>query len=322
MNNYLENNKTLVCHFSLDWREGHMKKNAFVCVSVAGQRSKVKRTHLSESSLWRLGFDPMSHTYVPLTPIFRPIGFLEGLTSTNEVFLTSGFQPIGFLEGLTSTNHVFLTSGSRPIGFLEGLTSTNQVFLTSGFRPIGFLEGLTSTNQVFFTSGFQPIGFLEGLTSTNHVFFTSGFRPIGFLDCLTSTNQVILTPGFQPIGFLEGLTSTNQVILTPRFRPIGFLGPAIPFWKVLFGRGFPTKQKLFELIWWFFGNGKKSSKERKKKKRVEELESAVSSLGWREGHMKKMRLYVCVSVAGQRSKVKKTSVMNEGSPALDRTIQA
>ncbi len=81
-----------------------MKKNS---LSV---RVRVKSTHLNESSLSRIGFDPMSHTYVPLTPRFRPIGFLEGLTSTNQVFLTPGFRPIGFLEDLTSTNQVFLAS--------------------------------------------------------------------------------------------------------------------------------------------------------------------------------------------------------------------
>jgi hypothetical protein len=60
--------------------------------------------------LYECSFDPMSHRYVLLTSGYRPIGFLESLTSTNQVFLTPGFRPIGFLEDLASTNQGFWPS--------------------------------------------------------------------------------------------------------------------------------------------------------------------------------------------------------------------
>jgi hypothetical protein len=65
--------------YSLDCREGHMKKNSLcVCVFVSGSKEHIKQ----------------KFSFFVLTPGFRPIGFLDGLTSTNQVFLTPGFRPM------------------------------------------------------------------------------------------------------------------------------------------------------------------------------------------------------------------------------------
>ena len=127
--------------YSLDCREGHMKKNEFVCVCLSGQRSK-KHQWSTDVFAIQLSSNQVSRGWE-----FNQSGF-EGL----------GIQPIRFWGAGSSANQVSRELGVQPIRFWGAGSSANQVS-----------RGWSSANQVLRTG-----------SSANQVISLSGSRPIRF----------------------------------------------------------------------------------------------------------------------------------------------
>ena len=137
--------------YSLDWREGDMKKTKkSLCVCAS---SKVKN-HQNQT--------------------------FHAENSANQSFLISGFWPMIFFQVEKPTNQRFPISSSRLIRFLGAENSVNQRFLSCCFRPMRFFHTENPANEMFSISRSRPIRFFWVVNLANKRFSTSGFWSIGW----------------------------------------------------------------------------------------------------------------------------------------------
>jgi len=185
--------------YSLDCREGHMKKNRLcvcLCVCIGVKRTSGSKEHRLKGQ-WSEAFD---------------IGL-----STNQIFSAWKFSQSGVFDIELSTNQISSAWNFSELYDFDISLSTNQIFSAWKFSQSGIFDIGLSTNQILSPWKFNQSGIFDKGLSTNQIVPLCNFHYWNVFQNLGFVQSGCENLDFKPISILWVHSLFNQILRSSCF---------------------------------------------------------------------------------------------------------